>query len=236
MYSRRALGLCAALLTALGALASGCTCGPAGDAESVVGARASPAQAAFAPPEVVGSPADDRALIAAYREGKLGARLVRDGILVVDPRASADVAEVEVIVLRGSIASPPGEPARLRAAFGVDGRPGRRSTLRGAEPGRPHVLRGVAAGPYTVCAIVSRGASPGDGAAERVAAEVAEARAAGGGEPLSIEAIAAIHARVVDDAAASPGASLAEEVRCVVVEVGRDPASRVIDLARSGDR
>ncbi|MCB9565985.1 MAG: hypothetical protein H6710_01975 [Myxococcales bacterium] len=121
MYSRRALGLCAALLTALGALASGCTCGPAGDAESVVGARASPAQAAFAPPEVVGSPADDRALIAAYREGKLGARLVRDGILVVDPRASADVAEVEVIVLRGRSrrrrASPPAS-ARPSASTG----------------------------------------------------------------------------------------------------------------------
>lgn len=90
---------------------------------------------------------------AAYAAGTLGDRLATDGSLLVDARVPADTSQVRYFLYSGEV-RPATDLAGLKAARGADGGAGRGLLLGGEDGPRPAIFDDIAAGIYTVCAIV----------------------------------------------------------------------------------
>ncbi len=112
-----------------------------------------------------------REIGAAYAAGTLGDRLATEGSLLVDARVSADTSQVRYYLYKGEV-RPATDLAGLKAAQGVDGGAGRAVLLGGEDGARPAIYDDIAAGIYTVCAIVG-GAAEGRCATARVDATAA---------------------------------------------------------------
>ena len=100
-----------------------------------------------------------REIGAAYAAGTLGDRLVTDGSLLVDAGAPADTSQMRYFLLNGEV-RPATDLAGLKAARGADGGAARALLLGGEDGPRPAIFDDIAAGIYTVCAIVG-GAAQG---------------------------------------------------------------------------
>lgn len=168
------------------------------------------------------------ALAKAYAAGELGDRLVTGAHLLVDPKVTG-VKEVEYFVFKGAIPDLLGEHAVLETARSSDGSAPARILHGGVDAARPAIFDRIAAGAYTVCVVVGPAIDPEE---ERVIQEIAAEYEAKVGFKLTPETLVAMSTEVEArlgrkaqrvDWSAQPG-------RCVVVEVGAEPQSRVVAL------